>query len=375
MKVLNRLAKHSAKYRELENLVELQKVEIRELKAQRQERKAKAERKLNEAVATIVDTQLGIYPRPRLLVVKTGSRPLAERILELTGAVLAARLAHRGVCVDWRDGVLDAPGKNAFWSLFRSSPELLKRELREVDSHFFSREAPTLPPPAETASEDLEAWKAMFSNDTTQENQVLVAQGDPWWHERITGDWASQLSNRGQISLDDVERMVVFSLFRPKRRSRQMAAAAMDGVPIHKTLGAYLPRTSGAELSEQALAEWVATAMEAQKRELVWLLTDAPERREAFDKILGHQVIHLTCGQGEPQSSREASERLLAGYLALSHAPALALGGRSAEARLLFQISGLRRSEIVWLGAPQLALYGKANAFDTTPPADTDDEP
>lgn len=60
-------------------------------------------------------------PDRRGVVLVKGAAGLGNRLLSLLSAILYAKLAGRGVVVDWRDGLYAEPGVDAFPLLFRSS--------------------------------------------------------------------------------------------------------------------------------------------------------------------------------------------------------------------------------------------------------------
>jgi hypothetical protein len=330
MSLLNSLAKRSSKYKDLERLVAKQKKEIKALKAELKERKARAKDKVRWALEEVEDKRPGIYPIPRLLLVRPSSEDIAGSLLELVGMILAGRMAHRAVVVDWRDG---APGRNAFWDYFLSSHEVLRRRMKDVDAILHTRKVPALPAPAETTPEAFEEWKSAFNFDKQSRAQVLIAQADPWWRERLPEEWLSQLSHGDKMPLHDVERVALMGIFKPRRALREETNARLAGVPLHRTLGVLA--TPGLSPDD------ISAALAARKLDHAWILADSPQAFEPFRAALGDRVLPLAPGTG-PLS-------VLGALHALSHATALLLPRENDSARLTYLLSGLRPDDVTWL--------------------------
>jgi hypothetical protein len=336
MGILNRIVTSSAKYKALESQAVQLKTELKTLKASYGERK----RKHQAALEAIAENTPRLYPQPRVLIARPTAGAIAGRLLELTGQVLAAKLARRIVYVDWRDGALDVSGSNAFWSLFLPSLDLLRGDLADVENLYFTRTAERLPAPDQVPAEQLAEWLRLFHYDREQENQVLISYGDPWWRERFPETWLRELANEGRLAIRQLEMMQLRSLFRPRLAIRRRVEEHLAGLDLHCGLGVHAP--AGAPIPD--LVATTTRLLGETGRDFAWLLAESEETRAAFDQALGPAVRHLRPAPAETPL-RQASAQLAALY-ALSHSTRLLLGAPTEEARLIELLSGLREADI-----------------------------
>lgn len=309
--------------------------------------------------------------RKRYFLAK-GLTGIGNRLLFLVYAVLYSRLTDRTALVDWRDGMMDEPGVNAFWTYFDPSPDLPRHDLSLLDEfedvnirewkHCLSLSVIELARLQDQPESFVREHRHNILWDLQVPNTLLVGFGGKSAFEEMPADLASELTQEPG-SLEELQRQVLLSFYRPGRLLKQATEEALAGIDTASCLGVHVRATDkqpGESL--QDIMDLAADALEKSGKQSIFLATDAADVYRAFQRRFGAVLKSCTplsrrSQDGVPLHSDQYDKRedkilsftdSLVELNCLASCKALVLQANSTFSRVALLLSGLASSDARW---------------------------